>query len=1325
MVFSKILQTRGCRSGYYCPDAFTETACPSGKPWSPPNSAFLSNCTCAMGTYLSAATGGCVPCTSSCALSGQYLPLSQCMNKNGAVADGVCLPCTNIPSANAQGILGSGVELLPLGGICSFQCNSGYQLHSNAGPSGICSYTFACIPPTALPMSSGGKYVFYDTVKTGVSLPLDSFVVSTVSCTPVLSFTSTLAELSPSAWTEQPDSCIGLCDPSQPALQLCYAANATASIIIDPQRPWYGLTASVNCTRCPRLPLLPVGSQLIALKNNNFDTCHQPQVACIQDGYYFNGTAWACQSCKDKELQMCSNTTRLRGMGCLGNYQASMECVQCPLRMPDPSIRGQTYLNYNSGANGICAIQNCASLQRDYFWSVACAGDVGGTQMPCRTTNCPAGQYSASACTAYADVQCTDCTQKRPGYYKTYNCSLAMDSGWQVCGAGFYCDGAGLAVACPVNRTSARGTSQASDCYCKVGSLEDVRGICVPMQCPGTVQDPLVPGLSLVSPYYMTLNAVSQRSTVCLPCGSTALTQGDGLELGSCTCPLSFYAALNGTAKVQCLPCASAPPPPVCQDPLHQLPPAPCPRSLVAPDCQCALAPFSALSAQQQSGASLCAQSSCKAGYMTMGSPRVNQGSAVVSGSPLYVAGGGGGWQVVSGGDYAVTTMATTGGTDDSQLSPQYVYRPEYVFWTVQYAQWPLVFAQNLLVAQSTPSTWEVYSNPVDWAGNTYTLSHVAVSRWDATHDLVYVAAVVSMRTLKVRGFYGQSGRWSDAAPVLNASLPPSQAIASITHAPNAIGSTSAPQGGFYYVAYNLASTQQCGGIALVSPIAMQVLPAPYTVCDRLNTPLASVAVSMDRLSGYPSVYVMNQAGALFQLDLPTGQLPDTPLLTSASSAASLRVLSQGIFLSILNANHQIQLADTLEWTWITDIPGMPAHTAPWLLSATGLTPSSTLLVSAFGTTLFSLRASICGGHYYWDGTACMPQTCVSIPHCPSNKVFVNSACVCMDGTYQLPNLLCSPCPKNAYCAAGVQTACPSTLLSAAVGGKSVNDCICASTGQFYSQSLSSCQTCLPNTYCPNQWLSVQCPGSGFVNSAGNQLPTQCACQAGFTGPSCAPCPAGFYCPSGTGATAFNMAGYFIGADEGMGSAVQAVLTTYFSTPGSVSAFAAHVEWIPPTPRTPQGLVVLVQLPDATTGRAWAQVVQAMNTTAVTMLPSSWTLMPVQSVSINPPTRCLTGKVPSLPVASACVCAPGYETSAQQCAPCAANTFKAAPGPGACAPCPLGTASNALGASACVTQIGAAPAAAASQNLVPLIAGVVGGVVGLVLLLYLLHFLCV
>jgi len=152
---------------------------------------------------------------------------------------------------------------------------------------------------------------------------------------------------------------------------------------------------------------------------------------------------------------------------------------------------------------------------------------------------------------------------------------------------------------------------------------------------------------------------------------------------------------------------------------------------------------------------------------------------------------------------------------------------------------------------------------------------------------------------------------------------------------------------------------------------------------------------------------------------------------------------------------------------------------------------------------------------------------------------------------------------------------------------------------------------------------------------------------------------------------------------------------------------------------------VLVQLPDATTGRAWAQVVQAMNTTAVTMLPSSWTLMPVQSVSINPPTRCLTGKVPSLPVASACVCAPGYETSAQQCAPCAANTFKAAPGPGACAPCPLGTASNALGASACVTQIGAAPAAAASQNLVPLIAGVVGGVVGLVLLLYLLHFLCV
>ena len=51
-VFSKILQTRGCNSGFYCPNAYSEIACPAQRPWSPPNSFSNANCSCAMGTYL-------------------------------------------------------------------------------------------------------------------------------------------------------------------------------------------------------------------------------------------------------------------------------------------------------------------------------------------------------------------------------------------------------------------------------------------------------------------------------------------------------------------------------------------------------------------------------------------------------------------------------------------------------------------------------------------------------------------------------------------------------------------------------------------------------------------------------------------------------------------------------------------------------------------------------------------------------------------------------------------------------------------------------------------------------------------------------------------------------------------------------------------------------------------------------------------------------------------------------------------------------------------------------------------------------------------------
>jgi len=377
MVFSKILQTRGCNSGFYCPDAFSEVACPPQRPYSPPNSGSLANCTCAMGTYLVAANQSCVPCTASCTAWGMYLPVSQCLGRNGATSDATCVPCTNLPPANAQST-DSGIEIVGSGGFCPFQCNAGYQLHSSGVSQSTCAYTFACVPVPRLPSTGSSVLLYYS----AGSLPLDYLRVDkgVRTCTPVLGLTNALVNpsASPQYWQPQKTSCVGLCVPSQP-LQLCYAANA--SQIIDPQNPWYGLASPLNCTPCAA-PLLPVGAQ--PLPTPLGPASCQPTVMCGQAAHYFNSTAWACQSCKALEAQVCPNNTRLRGMGCLGNFRPfsldspASDCVQCTLSMPDPSIEGQTFLNYNSvngtPATGGCAIERCAPLQRNYFWSVPCAG---------------------------------------------------------------------------------------------------------------------------------------------------------------------------------------------------------------------------------------------------------------------------------------------------------------------------------------------------------------------------------------------------------------------------------------------------------------------------------------------------------------------------------------------------------------------------------------------------------------------------------------------------------------------------------------------------------------------------------------------------------------------------------------------------------------------------------------------------------------------------------------------------------------------------------------------------------------------------------------
>ena len=176
---------------------------------------------------------------------------------------------------------------------CDACIYAGYLLHSLGTSTSTCTYTFQCVAVTQLPQDPISKnYLYYFSP----NLPVDSLLVDTTtsSCTPVLGLTDVLVNPSAASqqWLQQPTSCIGACGSP---LQLCYAANT--SQIINPQLPWYGLASPMNCTKCPSAPLLPSGSQVMG------SGC-QASVICPLSNYYFNSTAWQCESCLVRQQQV-------------------------------------------------------------------------------------------------------------------------------------------------------------------------------------------------------------------------------------------------------------------------------------------------------------------------------------------------------------------------------------------------------------------------------------------------------------------------------------------------------------------------------------------------------------------------------------------------------------------------------------------------------------------------------------------------------------------------------------------------------------------------------------------------------------------------------------------------------------------------------------------------------------------------------------------------------------------------------------------------------------------------------------------------------------
>lgn len=158
---------------------------------------------------------------------------------------------------------------------------------------------------------------------------------------------------------------------------------------------------------------------------------------------------------------------------------------------------------------------------------------------------------------------------------------------------------------------------------------------------------------------------------------------------------------------------------------------------------------------------------------------------------------------------------------------------------------------------------------------------------------------------------------------------------------------------------------------------------------------------------------------------IPAAMLPLASILVS---------VSPDILVSVQDS--ALVVADTMQWAWVA-LPGLPAGTAPSLagISATGLSPTSSLLVAAYGSSLFTITASQCGLGSYWNGLRCVPHTCVRVPQCDPTQRLVNNQCVCIPGYYSLQGSLCTPCPTGSYCSGGLKYTCPTggglTALSA------------------------------------------------------------------------------------------------------------------------------------------------------------------------------------------------------------------------------------------------------------------------------------------------------
>ena len=1277
MIFSKLLATKSCPEGYYCPDPFQDIPqqrCAAPFTLSPAGSSSQENCTCGLGQYRVNSTA-CLPCTTTCAV-GSKLRLADCATKLGATQDAQCSACNLPPNA-------SPVQLQdPTSGKwyyfrdvyvgttvtaeCHFQCNQGYYLGGDK----------TCKPLNA--SNTDGQPLFLkNDAYNPVYFPdlhvipgLDTYNVITQS---TLSGVMVYVTLKANTFSESQSWC--------PALP-----NGTAQWAPD----GWTWNSDLQCVPCSPKPDGVAWSDSALTWSPAMGSALACTWKCNNSSQYLQGrTCVACASA-------CTGNTSAQGLGCGGSQATIITCVNCTL----PACPSGQWLNLHS-AQGGCACESCTQLQNQKYWSVPCGGISPGAQATWQT-DCPANQYLQGSNTNTTSKICQNCTTSKQRYYlPNTTCSIQRDNGWLPCPLGSYCTGAPFVspTSCPTDMTTISPAASLSECICVLGTYKTGLTTCAKKVCDNTTQLTDRPGNTLQSPQYMTLR---QQVTDCVPCGTGAHATGSMLQMSSCVCDSSDKVF---NAAQQCVPCATV----SCTGGKVPLPCAAA-NGLAQRPCGCPMAPFTVPFTAGATCVSQCntpCSTQCASLYTFTGDLPTN--TLNVSGSGLYTRAQ---WSALLQADNTVTALHLTRNAYDASYDSQ-----PFVLWATV-SQPPYLYAgrQGQATFQSlVPGTVAaIVTSPFTESAPTTRNPIVIVGVLTALADQTLES--LRLNTLSMQDYITipQTSAWVQAVSFQ------SQAI--LVHFTHLALAWNANKQGEFCLIYNVQardgyvlcqeySTSQSGTVQQNGWSPSTVVQLSTAGCSGVVRAGTIQESQGDRvlylvMGSDPTKVIRLVWASITQFVGPTDYFTaQDPTLLPLLGLTSLSQVDP--LLLTLSADGQPYVMDTTQRQLVPveGAPKVPLTLYAMSMQAENTTHTRVDMVAATESGLFQLQLFFCrkltagGKRTYWNGDTCAPVVCQRQAQCTETQTLVEGNCVCNPG-YFAQGGVCVHCPLNYYCANQIRTLCPQPLVTTAMGQQSNTSCVCPLIPNAFFYSNSNCRTCAAPNFCPDQWHSVRCPGSALTNpgtGVAQTTPAACLCAPGSTGVDCGPCPEGKYCPLSstnmqkTGLILYGQ--YNVDPDA---TALCVVTRLRSDLANSQSSFTDYTLWYNTAVRPDDMLSIslLFQSANAVPSQVANLADLAFGQPLPYIVPCRFNMesrfpatgLDIRQFAPNLPLPCDSGMVPA-PGAASCICAAGYESNvAEGCSQCQLDYYKPEAGAGTCTPCASGTITLATGSSACVPQ---------------------------------------